>query len=121
MQGTCTFLGIAAMVSPVLLENADLQLLISKVRECPGLSASYFVLFSTDRKLSKAPSTEPFLLDRNISLCFICEVIFWVKSETPACRGFLQNPSKTDFGDWFPLMLTVAEQQLIVSLKKANN
>lgn len=89
MQGICTFLGIAAILSPVLLEDTDWRLLMSKVRACPGFDSSYFVVFSTDRKLSEGPRAEPFLLDRNMSLCFICGVIFWVKSEIPVCRGLL--------------------------------
>lgn len=125
MQGTLTFLGIAAMLPPVLLENTDLQLLISEVTECPGLDAFYFVVISTDRKLSKAPRAEQFLCDRNISLCFICDVIISVKSEIPACRGFLQNLSKTDFGDCFSSKhRRTADYHLAwsdLSKKKANN
>lgn len=74
MQGACTFLGIAATLSAVLLQHTDLQLLILEVRECPSLDESHFVVFSTGRKLSKAARAEPFLLRRIISLCFICDL-----------------------------------------------
>lgn len=40
MQVAGTFLGIAAVLSPVLLETTDLQLLISEVRESPDLDGS---------------------------------------------------------------------------------